>query len=136
MELIPEILSLSPSLSIVIITAHATFDTAVEAVQRGARDYLPKPFSPAQVRHIVEQTMDRRALTSRVVALENRLAEEAPEIDLVSESPVIRSIIEALTRAARTDVTVLLRGESGTGKGVFAHMVHERSERRDRPFVT
>jgi NtrC-family two-component system response regulator AlgB len=136
MDLIPELLSLSPSLPIVIITAYATFDTAVEAIRRGARDYLAKPFSPPQVRHIVEQTLERHALASRVADLEHRLAEETPAVDLASEAPAIRTIVEELARAATSDVTVLLRGESGTGKGVFAHLIHQESARRDRPFVT
>jgi NtrC-family two-component system response regulator AlgB len=136
LDLIPELLGVSPNLDIIIITAYATFDTAVEAVRRGARDYLPKPFSPAQVRHIVEQTLQRRALALRVSDLESRLANEAPEIDLSSESPDVRAIIESLGRAADSDATVLFRGESGTGKGIFAHAMHQRSPRRDHPFVT
>jgi NtrC-family two-component system response regulator AlgB len=136
LDLIPELLGVSPNLDIIIITAYATFDTAVEGVRRGARDYLPKPFSPAQVRHIVEQTLQRRALSLRVSDLENRLANEAPEIDLSSESPDVRAILESLGRAAESDATVLFRGESGTGKGIFAHALHERSPRRGHPFVT
>jgi NtrC-family two-component system response regulator AlgB len=136
LDLIPELLSSSPNLDIVIITAYATFDTAVEAVRRGARDYLAKPFSPAQVRHIVEQAVARRALTWKVTDLENRLADEAPEIDLFSDSPAVREILESLAPVAESDATVLFRGESGTGKGVFAHVLHRQSPRRSRPFVT
>jgi NtrC-family two-component system response regulator AlgB len=136
LDLIPELLAVSPNLDIIIITAYATFDTAVEAVRRGARDYLPKPFSPAQVRHIVEQVLQRRALALRVSDLENRLANEAPEIDLSSESSDVRVILESLGRAAESDATVLFRGESGTGKGILAHALHQRSPRRDHPFVT
>jgi NtrC-family two-component system response regulator AlgB len=136
LDLIPELLALRPSLSIVIITAYATFDTAVQAVHRGAQGYLPKPFSPAQVRHAVEEALQRRALRGRVASLENRLAEEAPEIDLSSTSPAVRAVLDALAPAARSDAAVLLRGESGTGKGVFAHALHDQSPRRERPFVT
>jgi len=136
LDLIPELLSRSPNLDIVIITAYATFDTAVEAIRRGARDYLPKPFSPAQVRHLVEQAALRRTLTWRVADLENRLADEAPEADLFSESPAVRTLLETLSRVADSDATVLFRGESGTGKGVFAHALHRQSSRRARPFVT
>lgn len=136
LDLIPELLGVSPNLDIIIITAYATFDTAVEAVRRGARDYLPKPFSPAQVRHIVEQAVQRRALTFRVADLEARLASEAPEVDFSSDSPAVRSIVESLARAANSDATVLFRGESGTGKGIFAHALHRQSARSDHPFVT
>src|SRR6476620_5705587 len=80
LDLIPELLALSPNLDIVVITAYATFATAVEAIRRGARDYVPKPLSPAQVRHMVDQAAERRALTWRVTDLENRLADEAPEV--------------------------------------------------------
>ena len=90
LDLIPQFLSTSPNLDIVIITAYATFDTAVEAVRRGARDYLPKPFSPAQVRHLVEQAVERRKLTWRITDLESRLSSEAPEVDLSSQAPAIR----------------------------------------------
>src|SRR5882672_5781052 len=109
LDLIPELLGVSPNLDIIVITAYATFDTAVEAVRRGARDYLPKPFSPAQVRHVVEQAVARRALTWKVTDLANRLADEAPEIDLFSDSPAIREILESLAPVADSDATVLFR---------------------------
>src|SRR6185295_9774435 len=124
LDLIPLLLAQSPGLTIVVVTAYATFDTAVEAIRRGARDYLPKPFSPAQVRHMVDQAAERRALTWRVTDLENRLADEAPEVDLDSDSVAVRTILESLSRVADSDATVLFRGESGTGKGVFAHALH------------
>ncbi len=136
LDLIPGLLAIRPNLSIVVITAYATFDTAVQAVQRGAQGYLPKPFSPAQVRHAIDDVLQRRALLGRVIDLENRLAEEAPEIDLTSTSSELRAVLEALMPAARSDAAVLLRGESGTGKGVLARTLHEQSTRRDRPFVT
>ncbi len=135
LDLIPELLALGPNLDIVIITAYATFDTAVEATRRGASDYLPKPFSPAQVRHVVEQAIARRALAWRVTDLENRLADEAPDVDLSSDSAAVRAILESLARVAESDATVLFRGESGTGKGVFAHALHRQSARKRRPFV-
>ncbi len=136
LDLIPALLTLRPNLSIVVITAYATFDTAVQAVQRGAEGYLPKPFAPAQVRHVIDEVQQRRALRGRVAALESRLAEEAPEIDLSSSSPELRAVLDALIPAARSDASVLLRGESGTGKGVLARTLHEQGPRRERPFVT
>jgi NtrC-family two-component system response regulator AlgB len=135
LELIPELLGLSPNLAVVVMTAYATVDTAVEAMRRGARDYLPKPFSPAQVRHLVEHDRERRQLTWRVLDLESRLANTAPAVDLSSRVPAFRALVDSLDRIASADAAVLLRGESGTGKGVFAQALHARSDRRTRPFV-
>jgi NtrC-family two-component system response regulator AlgB len=135
LDLIPRLLAERPSLDVVVITAYATFDTAVEAIRRGARDYVPKPFTPAQIRHAVERVRERRALLRRVGVLEEQLAEAAPEAAVDTASPRMRSVLDILERAASSDAAVLLRGETGTGKGVLARFVHERSSRRERPFA-
>ncbi len=135
LELLPRLLAERPGLDVVVITAYATFETAVEAVKRGAADYLPKPFSPAQIRHVVERTVQRRALSARLYDLEERLGEAAPEATLETASPRMRAAIEVLEKAAGHDVSVLLRGESGTGKGVLARALHAFSPRRERPFA-
>lgn len=135
LELLPRLLALRPGLAVVVITAYATVETAVEAIRAGASDYLPKPFTPAQIRHTVELTMQRRALTRRVADLEQQLHEVVPEIDLATESPRMRSVLETIRRAAASDVAILLRGESGTGKGVLARALHAQSPRRSHPFV-
>jgi NtrC-family two-component system response regulator AlgB len=136
LELLPELLGLRPGLAVIIITAHAAFDTAVEAIRRGAIDYLPKPFTPAQIRHIVERVIERRTMAGRVVELEDWLAREVPEVDLATESAAMRTVLDILTRAATSDAPILLRGENGTGKGVLARAIHAQSPRRSRPFVT
>ena len=135
LEVIPKLLAESPQLSIVAITAYATFETAVEAIKRGASDYVPKPFTPAQIRHVVEQVVEQRATALRVADLEQQLLEAVPEADLATESPKMRAVLETLTRAAAADVAVLLRGENGTGKGVLARALHAQSPRRAHPFV-
>ncbi len=135
MDLLPRMLAERPNLDVVVVTAYAAFDTAVEAVKRGARDYLPKPFTPAQIRHVVERTVGRRAIERRVFELESRLEEAAPEARLETASPRMRAALEVVKKAAAYDVSVLLRGESGTGKGVLARALHALSPRRDRPFV-
>jgi NtrC-family two-component system response regulator AlgB len=135
LDLVPRMLAERPGLEVVVITAYATVDTAVEAIRRGAKDYLPKPFTPAQIRHQVEVARARRAASLRLGDLESRLAEAAPEARLESESPRMRAVLETLSRAAAHDVAVLLRGESGTGKGVLARTLHALSPRRERPFV-
>jgi NtrC-family two-component system response regulator AlgB len=135
LDVIPQLLAAAPGLAIVVITAYATFDTAVEAIKRGARDYLPKPFSPAQIRHVVEQVRERQALTHRITELEAQWREAAPEVDLDTASPTMRGVLELAMRAAHSDATVLLRGENGAGKGVLARLLHAQSARAEGPFV-
>ncbi|MDX2169003.1 MAG: sigma-54 dependent transcriptional regulator [Deltaproteobacteria bacterium] len=136
LDLLPELLARRPQLAVVVITAYATIDTAVEAIRRGARDYLPKPFTPAQIRHAVEQIAEGLRLARRVADLQDQLAEAAPEVALDSAAPAMRAVLDVLPRVAAADASVLLRGENGTGKGVVARLLHAHSPRAARPFVT
>jgi len=136
LDLIPQLLAENPNVAVVVVTAYATVETAVEAIRRGAWDYLPKPFTPGQIRHLLEKVEVQRSLSARVVDLQERLQAEAPETELDSAAPAMRSVVEVVTRAAQSDVSVLFRGESGTGKGVLSRAMHLQSARRDRPFVT
>lgn len=135
LELLPRLLAERPTLAVVLITAFATFDTAVEAIRRGAFHYLPKPFTPAQIRHVVEQLEQRRQLEHARTSLQNRLGQEVPELNLETDSPRMQMLLAMLQRAAASDIPVLLRGENGTGKGALAAQIHQWSPRRDRPFV-
>jgi NtrC-family two-component system response regulator AlgB len=119
-----------------MITAYATFETAVDAIKRGARDYLPKPFTPAQVRHALAAVTATRRTLSRVTQLEDRLRESVPEADLETRSPAYRAALEVAWKAAASDSTILIRGETGTGKTVLARAIHARSARAEGPFVT
>jgi NtrC-family two-component system response regulator AlgB len=135
LEIIPKLLAESAELMIVMMTAFATIDSAVEAIKRGASDYLPKPFQPAQIRHVIDQCIKQRDLKRQVSDLESRLREAAPEVDLDSDSPKVRAVLEIATRAAASDAPVLLRGQSGTGKTVLARTIHSLSPRSKHPFV-
>ncbi len=135
LDLVPRLLAASPGIAIVIVTAYAEFDVAVDAVKRGAWDFLPKPFTPAQIRQVVEKAAERRALGARVDDLERQLAEVVPEADVAPASPAMRAVLDTAARVAATDATVLLRGENGTGKGVIARLIHARSKRARKPFV-
>ena len=134
LDLLPKLLAERPGLDVVMITAYAAVDSAVEAMKRGAKDYLPKPFTPAQIRKVIEAARARRELERRLLDLEARLADAAPEVSLETSSAAMRSVMEVVARAASHDVPVLLRGESGTGKSVLARALHQMSPRRDRPF--
>jgi len=135
LDLLPRLLAERPGLEVVVITAYATVDTAVEAMRRGAKDYLPKPFTPAQIRHLVERALERRSLTRRLSELEGRLEEAAPEAVIETASPRMQAVLEVIERSAAHDVAVLLRGENGTGKGILARLLHAHSPRHDHPFV-
>jgi NtrC-family two-component system response regulator AlgB len=136
LDLLPKLLALRPQLPIVMITAYATISTAVEAIKRGARDYLPKPFTPAQIRRLVNGLAERLNLSRRVEELQAHLREAVPEVILETESPKMRATLDLAARAASSGATVLLLGENGTGKGVLARWLHARSPRADGPFVT
>ena len=136
LDLLPKLLALRPQLPIVMITAYATISTAVEAIKRGARDYLPKPFTPAQIRRLVNGLAERLNLSRRVEELQAHLREAVPEVILETESPKMRATLDLAARAASSEATVLLLGENGTGKVVLARWLHARSPRADGPFVT
>lgn len=136
MALLPDLLRLSPRVSVVMITAYASIESAVKAVKAGAQDYLPKPFTPAQIRLIIDRFRERMALESRVANLEGTLSDTSPRVMIETHSRVMQQAVDTVTRAASADTAVLLRGESGTGKGVLARVLHERSSRASRRLVT
>jgi two-component system, NtrC family, response regulator AlgB len=135
LDLIPRLLTEQPSLAIVVITAYGTIETAVEAMRRGAWDYLPKPFTPAQIRHVLERIAQQRTLAQHAANLEGQLRTETPDILIASSAPSLRAVLDTVARTAPTDAAMLFRGESGTGKGVLARALHQQSKRRDGPFV-
>ena len=135
MALIPELLAEQPRAEIVIITAHASIDSAVKAMRKGASDYLPKPFSPAQVRLAVQKAAEVLALEQQVETLEADLAQAQPGDYWDTRSDRMKQVLSLARRAADSEAVLLLRGESGTGKGVLARHVHAWSPRANGPFV-
>src|SRR5207253_587860 len=136
MDLLPELLRLAPGLDVVIMTAYATIETAVEAMRRGALDYLPKPFTPDQLRLVLGRAVQLRQLQSHALELEEQVRSVVPETDLRTEEPVMQQALDVAFKAAASEAAILLRGESGTGKGVLARTIHARSPRAAAPFIT
>ncbi|MDR3404599.1 MAG: sigma-54 dependent transcriptional regulator [Chthoniobacter sp.] len=136
LDVLEEILRVAPQIAVVMVTAYASVETAVEAMRRGAFDYLPKPCTPEQVRQVLARVEKTRKLERRVAELESRLGTEGPEIDLTSQSGAMQKTLEVAFKAADSEATVLLLGESGTGKSVLARAMHARSPRRAGAFVT
>ncbi len=136
LEVLKEIQKLQPNAAVVIFTAAGTISTAVEAMRLGALDFLEKPFTNAQLSMTLARVLKHRKLVGRVVELETQVAGQSPGLIFETESPVVREVLEVLFRAASTPASVLILGESGTGKSVIARAVHDRSARAGRPFVT
>jgi NtrC-family two-component system response regulator AlgB len=136
LEVLAEVLRLAPQAAVVIITAFASIETAVEAMRLGAFDYLPKPCTPDQVRQLLVKIERTKKLENRVLELESQINAESPEVDLKTSSPSMQAVVDMAFKAANSDATVLILGESGTGKSVMARAMHARSPRRGAAFVT
>jgi len=134
LDLISPLLTATPGIKIIVITAYASIDTAVEAMKRGATDYIPKPFTPAQVKLAVHKVFEVRTLEQKVVALREDLGRSHLDADFSSGSSVMNRAIALARQAASSDATILLRGESGTGKSVLAKSIHGWSKRAAMPF--
>jgi NtrC-family two-component system response regulator AlgB len=131
MDLIGPLLGANAGIRIVMITAFATIANAVDAIKRGAFDYLPKPFTPDQVVLMAKRAVQARAesLRQAELALPGRAA------DLESDAPAVQKALALARQAASSDATILIRGETGTGKGVLARSMHAWSARREHPFA-
>ena len=135
MELLRAARELDPPVPAIVITAHATVESAVAAIKQGAFDYLPKNFSVDQLLLVVE-----RALRQRVLQLENRnlkkQLEQTFQLDnVVGRSPAMARVFDLAQKAARSEANILILGESGTGKELMARAVHANSARASQPFV-
>ena len=124
-----------PDATVVVMTAHGTMDTAIQAMQRGAYDYLAKPFDLDEVVLLAERALAARRLTQEVIQLKSGLHEVWEFGALIGRHPRMQDVYKTIGRVASRDVTVLLRGESGTGKELVARAIHHYSRRAGRPFV-
>ena len=134
-DLIPQIARQWPGVPILLMSAHGTEDLAIEAIQRGAYDYLAKPFQPAELRLTLRKAAEREALRRQNVLLQRDMSRSVGERAIVAASDEMIELLELLERTAAYKSTVLVTGESGTGKEVIARAIHAQSPRRDAPFV-
>ncbi len=126
----------APQLPVVMCTAHASIETAVEAMRSGAQDYLEKPFTPEQLRQLLIRIDKSRRLRQRVDELEEQVAQSTPALDFTSDDPEMAGVIALVERAATAKASILILGENGTGKSALARHVHRCSQLASGPFVT
>ena len=134
LELQRKVRELAPDATIIIMTAYASVETAVQALKEGAYDYIVKPFDPEEVSRLVRKAAERYSLLAENRALRERLADALPTL-VATPGGAMASVLELVDRVAPTDTSVLITGESGTGKELVARLVHAKSNRRFGPFV-
>ncbi len=135
LEVLRRIKAAGVTSEVVIITGHSTVESAVEAMKEGAADYLSKPFSPAQLRIVVEKVSERSALMRENAALRRELEIHKGFEGIIGESRSMERVFSVCKRVAPTDSTVLVTGESGTGKEMFVRAIHHLSRRKDAPLL-
>jgi len=136
MDLLKAIKAERPDVEVIMMTAYATVETAVEAVKAGAYDYLTKPFENIDDLSLtVGKAAERKALKDRTRALEEALTVRSQFEDLIGQSSQMRAVFKLVETVSHSTATVLIQGESGTGKELVARAIHYRSARKDKPFV-
>jgi len=133
-ELLAEAKKLRPEMPVVLMTAFATVNTAVEAMKLGAYDYIQKPFDGDEIKHLVDRTLEHNRLIRENQALRS-MAEVSSPRPLIGSGEAMAEVKKKIDLVARSNATILIRGESGTGKEVVARAIHNASERKDRPML-
>ncbi len=136
LEALKKIKALDPEVEVIIITGYGTIQSAVETIKAGAFHFLSKPFVPDDLRNLVNRALEKRRLDLENLYLRQELKSKEDKNVLVYESESMARILDMITRVAPTDSTVLITGESGTGKGLVAHKIYQLSPRSRRPFIT
>ena len=139
LDVLQKILKNHPMVPVVMFTAQGTVRTAVEAMRRGAQEFLEKPFTVEQLHTVLARLKRFNQMSQSIERLEREVQEtrsQTPELLLDFATPVMRDIMDVLARAAKTPASILIMGDSGTGKSVIARVVHQQSHLADKPFVT
>lgn len=135
LEMIKQAKEFDPAITIIIITAYASMETAIEALKLGAYDYLIKPFNIDDIKHTVSKAAERISLISQNLYLKSEIEERLYFPGVIGKSEKMQKVIDLIKAVAPTDSLVLIEGESGTGKELIARALHENSTRKEQPFV-
>ena len=135
MEVLRAVQQASPETQVIVMTAYGTIESAVEAIRRGAYDFLAKPFKEGEVLLRVAKALEKRRLLGAVSLFAEEFRKRYGLEHVVGRSPAMREVLDRVLRVGPTDATVLVTGESGTGKELVARALHVTSRRGDKPFV-
>ncbi|MCP4220590.1 MAG: sigma-54-dependent Fis family transcriptional regulator [bacterium] len=135
-ELLKKIKSITPRIPVIMITAFASANDAVEAMKLGAEDYVTKPFNLDELKIIIQRALYKKNMEIENIRLKSRLTDKEKFENIVGKNERMLTIFEMIDTISQTDSTVLIGGESGTGKELIAHAIHNKSDRSDRPFVS
>jgi two-component system, NtrC family, response regulator HydG len=135
LELLREAKAVAPDVDVILLTAFGTVEEAVKAMKDGATDFLTKPFQRAQLTKVVRQALERRDLIAQNRALQKRLDDLLRQGNMIGTSPAFRRLMTLVQQVADSSATVLIQGESGSGKELVARAIHDRSSRRNGPFI-
>ena len=135
LELLQEVKRLRPQTEVVVMTAHASIETAIRAMKEGATDYLSKPFDKNQLLVVVEKALEKHELKQQNEQLRKLVHDTVAMGNIIGNSPAMQQVFDIMRRAVPLTTTVLIRGESGTGKELVARHIHFNGPRKDRPFV-
>ena len=135
MALLSHCVSQHPGLPVILITAHGTVDSAVEAIKQGAHDYITKPFDAAELQRIIRKALATEAADRKVLQPDPTTPDALGRFGIIGQTPEMRSIFALVERVAASPSTVLITGESGTGKELVARALHTESDRADGPFI-
>ena len=133
--LMQELHALIPDVPAIILTAHGTIESAVEAMRKGAYSYLTKPFEPQDLLLQIERALEHRRLNTEIKRLKGLVAEKFDFANIIARSGKMRDVLDVVTRIAKLDSTVHIQGESGTGKELIAKAIHLAGNRKDKAFV-
>ena len=134
-SLMKELHLIVPDMPVIILTAHGSIETAVEAIKKGAYSYLTKPFEPQEMLLHIERALENSRLAFEIKRLKGLLKEKYDFPNIIAQSEGMQRVLEVVSRVAKTDSTVFINGESGTGKELIAKVIHVASTRKDKAFV-
>jgi two-component system, NtrC family, response regulator AlgB len=135
MEVLAAIKARSPETTVIIITAHGSIDSAVEAIKKGAYHYIQKPFDFKELQIFAQKAWEFHSLRQEVIELRSRVAGLPDTGEFITRNPEMLAMLDLAGRIAESNISVLIEGESGTGKELVAHFIHQKSPRCDQPFV-